>query len=545
MKIPRKYFPHYARYKTKIQSVPTVGSPKRIVIISDTHISKGGLFNSEMFRKGIEEVNKIKNVDYIIHLGDLTQDGTYLTYEYALECLKSIDKEKFYIIPGNHDARNVGYLLFEEFFGGRTFQIDEKDIYILGIDSSIPDQDSGRIGKRIIDKSREFFLNNQEKVRIFCFHHQLIPIPLTGRERSAIVDGGDALKMILESNIDLVMNGHRHISNVYSATNGEGELVIFNSGTLSCNKTRYKELFTYTVLDIFEKALVFSTKKTYTGEEIQRGRYINRVFSPKISNNDKNLICKVIHIANTHFSSNMFNPDIYEKAVEQINAIDAEFVIHSGDVTNSNRIVEFKEAIVKLREIKHPMLIVPGNNDLMEIGWEIFPKLIGPLEPYYENENMRIIGINSVDNVILNGSVGRKKMRETINFFAEKPRNKINFITFYHNLIPHPKTRFDQMLSDSGNVLKFFTESTNKIHFILTGHDHIAFSLQLEDTIISSCGTLSSREISDTSGNTFSVIYCYDNGSVEIETRNISDDTSQVTGHYWVNLDGRNNNDED
>ncbi len=536
MKIPRKYFPHYTRYQKKIKEIPMLGTPKRLVLISDTHITKGGLFNPDIFQKGIEEISKIKKVDYIIHLGDLTHDGTFLNYQYALDRIEPLLKDNFYIIPGNHDAKNVGYLLFEEFFKGRTFQVEDNNLFILGIDSSIPDQDSGRIGHRTIEKSKEIFLNHSNKIRIFCFHHQLIPIPLTGRERSAIIDGGDALKMILETNLDLVLNGHRHISNVYSCTNGNGELVIFNSGTFSCNKTRYKELFSYTIVDIFNKAVTFTTKKMYDGTKIQRGRYINRIFHPNEFKVDHDVFVKIVHIANTHVSSGNFLDNMFQKAVKLINEINADIVIHSGDLTNSNKFSEYKTAFTKIKEIKHPKLIIPGNNDLRTIGWEIFPKMIGPLEPYFENDKIRIVGINSVDHAIENGTIGRRRVNETTSFFKQKEKNKINIITFYHNLIPHPKTKFESMLSDSGNVLKFFTDPDNSIHLILTGHDHISFSLQIEDTISSTCGTISSKEVFDIKGNSFDIINCYRDGFIKIEKVFIDTGESEIKGQYWVNL---------
>ena len=537
MKLSTKFFPHYARYKKRIKEIPTKGNPKRIIIISDTHITDGHIFNNTIFKKGIEEISKIKHVDYIIHLGDLTHAGTYLDYQMALDYIEPINNEKFYIIPGNHDARNVGYLLFEEFFESRTFEIEDEKLFILGVDSSIPDLDSGKIGMRNIEKIRQIFSgNNQNKIKIFCFHHQLLPIPLTGRERSAIIDGGDALKMILDANIDLIINGHRHISNVYSCTDGDGELIVFNSGNFSCNKTRYRELFTYTILDVFDKAITITTKKLMDGERLKRGRYINRVFNPNPLIHDKQLIFKMVQIANTHFSKVEFNAEIYEKAIRQINSIDADLVIHTGDVTNSNTIEEFEMANALLNKILHPKIIIPGDNDLITIGWELFPKMIGPLDIYFENEKFRVIGINSIDKALKSGNVGRKTVQDTIKIFNRFPKNKINIVCFYHNLIPHPKSRFETILTDSGNVLKSFTEPINKIDFILSGHDHISFTFQVEDTILSSCGTISSNEYLDLNGNTYNIINCYKDGFIEIERIIVESNRSDMIGQYWINI---------
>ncbi|TFH29336.1 MAG: hypothetical protein E4G98_04030, partial [Promethearchaeota archaeon] len=85
--------PKYARYEhtLKIDTPPSFS--RRIVLLSDTHISSGinSSFNSIMFRKGIGEISAIKDVDYIIHLGDLTHDGTYLEYEIALDMIRRIN----------------------------------------------------------------------------------------------------------------------------------------------------------------------------------------------------------------------------------------------------------------------------------------------------------------------------------------------------------------------------------------------------------------------------------------------------------------------
>ena len=118
---------------------------KRIVIISDTHLSPSGSeFNPKAFNKGMEQINKIKDVDLYIHLGDITQSGTLIDYEYAIEQmekLKPISNAPIYYLIGNHDAKNVGYLLFEELIGegNRYFEYDDDSLFVLGLDSTKQD----------------------------------------------------------------------------------------------------------------------------------------------------------------------------------------------------------------------------------------------------------------------------------------------------------------------------------------------------------------------------------------------------------------------
>ena len=533
--INEAYLPDYTRYKKQSNLKLSRTAKKRIVLISDSHITAGGMFNKKIFETAVEEIKNIKDKDYVIHLGDLTQSGTYLEYKYALECIKDIRDEKFRIIPGNHDAKNVGYLIFEELFDSRSFTIEDDDLFIVGFDCSVPDLDTGRIGMQNLATIGEMFKNVKNKIKILCFHHHLIPIPLTGRERSSILDGGDALEMIMAADIDIVLNGHRHISNVYSCTNGENEVIIFNAGTVSCNKTRYKELFSYTIMDINTHSVHFSTKQIMDQKTITRARYINRKYNAEPDAAEKKLLLKLVHIGNTHFSADNFLDEIYQEAVRQINALEPDLVIHSGDVTDSNKLSEFEVASSKLNHLRAPVCIVPGQRDLQNFGWELFPGMIGSLEPVFENDKLRVIGINSVDCTLENGLIGRKKMFDTVNLLKEKPPGRINVVTFYHSVIPHPNTKFDSILSDAGAVLKHFTFPQHNIHILLCGQDHISFALQIEETVISSCGTLSSSEYLDLNGNTYNIITCYADGFAEIERVYVRSNKKERIGRYWIN----------
>lgn len=372
------------------------------------------------------------------------------------------------------------------------------------------------------------------KIKILCFHHHLIPIPLTGRERSTIIDGGDALEMILDADIDIVLNGHRHISNIYSCTNGEKEVIIFNVGTLACNKTRYKELFSYTVMDVKSRTVHFTTRQVLDQKVITRGRYINPQYHPLPARRDKKLKLKIVHIGNTHFSTDNFLEEIYQEAVRQINALHPDMVIHTGDITNANKLPEFEMASSKLKHITAPLFLLPGHRDLQTFGWELFTRMIGPVEPQYENGKVRVVGLNTVDRALENGIIGRKRMFETIRYFKEKPADRINIITFYHNLIPHPGTRFESMLSDAGAVLKNFTFPDNNIHILLCGYNHLSYSLQIEETILSSCGTLSSADYLNIKGNTYNIICCYEDGYVEVERVYVRSHKTEIIGCYWI-----------
>ena len=142
-----------------------------------------------------------------------------------------------HVIPGNHDARNVGLIHFEKHIGDRKFiHIDKSGGFaIIGFDSSEPDINDGQIG---IDQL-EWLKNELNKIpddicKIVTFHHHLLPIPQTGRERNILLDSGDFLRVFREYGVDFVFNGHKHVPNVWMIE----KMVTLNSGTATTQKLR-------------------------------------------------------------------------------------------------------------------------------------------------------------------------------------------------------------------------------------------------------------------------------------------------------------------
>ncbi len=478
----------------------------RFVLFSDTHI--GGRYDELILMKGIEYINSI-NADYFIHCGDLTDSGTLANYEIAKLYLKKIEKKPVLIVPGNHDSKNVGDLLFEEIIGKRFWvHTDTKNkVKILGLDSSEPDKDTGRMGPKAIKRIYLEFADLPEYwLKVLVFHHQTLPIPYTGRERSALVDAGDAIKAILDCNVHLVFNGHRHISNVYRMSDGVMNAWIVNVGTLSCKKTRYREEYSMTVVDadLQKNNLVIHNllmKKDPVEEFIKYSGKFQDFKAPE----DKKKIATIIQIGNTAFSNNKFRMDMYLKGVEAINLIPADVVVHCGEVTGASYYTEFQQAKSLLTNIKKPLIIVPGDNDSYPLGWELFPEFIGDPNPIFKNKNIIVKGFNStiVDEHV--GRMGRGNTREMLKILSDK--SKVGVVAFHHSIAPLPGTKHDAELEDAGDVLSNIVN--NRINLVLTGAKNRAGCWQINDTVFVNAGTLSSINITSKDGNSFNIINIY------------------------------------
>src|SRR5438874_2368810 len=197
-----------------------------IAQISDVHVG-GARYREELLRTAIDELN-VAEPDLVVVAGDLTDDGYPDQYPAAREELARIACEHVVRVPGNHDARNVGYVLFEDTFGARDsrlrLELPGGDLALVAVDSSKPDLDEGEIGREHYGWIEEGFAGEAD-LRVFVCHHHLMPIPGTGRERNQVLDAGDVLSLLRQSKVDLVLAGHCHVPYVWPVAGLQGKSV--------------------------------------------------------------------------------------------------------------------------------------------------------------------------------------------------------------------------------------------------------------------------------------------------------------------------------
>lgn len=206
-----------------------------IAQLSDVHVG-GSRYRQELLHVAIAEVNAAEP-DLVVIAGDITDDGYPDQYPLAREELAAIECPQVVPVPGNHDARNVGYVRFEESFGTRDtrlrIDVGDLDVALVAVDSSKPDIDEGEIGREHYPWIEEGFEGDAD-LRVFVCHHHLLPIPGTGRERNQVLDAGDVLALLRQLHVDLVLSGHRHVPYVWPVAG----MYLVHSGTVSTLRTR-------------------------------------------------------------------------------------------------------------------------------------------------------------------------------------------------------------------------------------------------------------------------------------------------------------------
>ena len=202
-----------------------------IVQLSDIHV--GAQFREAVFDQVIEELNSLKP-DVVIITGDLTNEGLKEQYEKCKTLISKINVDRIIAISGNHDYRNTGYLHFKKYFPYQTINELSDDVVLITIGTARPDRDEGEVGHRQTLWLERTMKKYKERIKILAMHHHLIGIPDTGSDRLTIIDAGDVLRATLDSDVDLVLCGHKHRPWLWDFN----KLLIANAGSVSSERVR-------------------------------------------------------------------------------------------------------------------------------------------------------------------------------------------------------------------------------------------------------------------------------------------------------------------
>ena len=224
-----------------------------IVQLSDLHV--GSQFQPEVFETVVKEVNEL-NPDVIVITGDLTNEGLMKEYKKCKLLLTKFNTKKIISISGNHDYRNTGYLLFKKFFPFETVNELDDDVVLVTVGTARPDRNNGEVGYRQNLWLERTMKKYKDKVKIVAMHHHLIPIPDTGSDEITVVDAGDVLRTVLDTQVDVVLCGHKHRPWAWNF----GKLTVVNAGTATSERLRGLFENTYNILTISNKKIQVDLK---------------------------------------------------------------------------------------------------------------------------------------------------------------------------------------------------------------------------------------------------------------------------------------------
>jgi len=169
-------------------------------------------------------------------------------------------------------------------------------------------------------------------------------------------------------------------------------------------------------------------------------------------------------------------PGTWPQAIAAVDAAKVDLILIAGDLTDAGTREEMAVFKRKLKQFNAPVLFVPGNHDVGEVGKgkgktsitaervKLFASKVGPNWYARDEAGVRIIGINS----LLFGS-GLKAEKEQWKFLEKelaKPHPKPTFLMEHYPLVgtrhvqPEVRERLLHLLEQGG------------VRTVLTGHLH-------------------------------------------------------------------------
>jgi 3',5'-cyclic AMP phosphodiesterase CpdA len=218
------------------------------------------------------------------------------------------------------------------------------------------------------------------------------------------------------------------------------------------------------------------------------------------------------HLSDIHCGDPHFVPDLMERAIAEINDLDPDIVVCSGDLTTYGFKEEFARARHYLERIAcDALVVVPGNHDSRNVGYVHFEELIGERRSVVRRGGATVVAVDSTEPDLDHGQIGRGIYGWIEEQFADPAELRI--FVLHHHLLPIPGTgRERNVVYDAGDAIECLQRAG--VQLVLSGHKHVPYAWKLEDLFVVNTGTVSTLRLR---GNTRP---CYN--VVEIEGSHVA-----------------------
>jgi 3',5'-cyclic-AMP phosphodiesterase len=212
----------------------------------------------------------------------------------------------------------------------------------------------------------------------------------------------------------------------------------------------------------------------------------------------------IAHISDLHCGEAYFEPNLLERAISEVNDLDPDIVVCSGDLTTFGFRHEYALAREYLNRIRcDSLVVIPGNHDSRNVGYVHFEELFGERNSVLRKDGVTVVAVDSTEPDLDNGQIGRGRYRWIEEQFADDSRLRI--FVLHHHLLPVPGTgRERNVVYDAGDALECLQRSG--VHLVLSGHKHVPYAWRLENLFVVNTGTVSSLRLRGNTRPCYNVI---------------------------------------
>jgi len=202
---------------------------------------------------------------------------------------------------------------------------------------------------------------------------------------------------------------------------------------------------------------------------------------------------RLVHISDIHVGSFHFVSNLLNRAIKEINEMQPEIVVVSGDLTNEGFRQEYSAVKSYIDNIKcERVVVIPGNHDSRNVGYVHFEDLFGSRNSVVYLPGITIVALDSSEPDLNEGRLGRQNYRWMVEKLDRPDDFKI--VVLHHHLLPIPGTgRERNIIVDAGDFLELLVEKD--INLVLSGHRHVPHVWKFENIHVVNAGTVSSLRV--------------------------------------------------
>ena len=214
----------------------------------------------------------------------------------------------------------------------------------------------------------------------------------------------------------------------------------------------------------------------------------------------------IAHISDLHCGGPYFEPNLLERAISEVNDLEPDIVVCSGDLTTFGFKHEYQvaRAVPRQAATASRSSSIPGNHDSRNVGYVHFEELFGERNSVLRKGGVAVVAVDSTEPDLDHGQIGRGRYRWIEEEFAAEPA-ELRIFVLHHHLLPVPGTgRERNVVYDAGDAIECLQRAG--VHLVLSGHKHVPYAWRLENLFVVNTGTVSSLRLRGNTRPCYNVI---------------------------------------
>ncbi len=214
----------------------------------------------------------------------------------------------------------------------------------------------------------------------------------------------------------------------------------------------------------------------------------------------------IAHLSDIHFGA--IDTAIIEPLVALLGDLSPDLIAVSGDLTQRARTAQFVAARAFLDRLPQPQIVVPGNHDVPL--YNVFRRFVQPLgkyrryitddlQPFYEDDEMAVIGINTARSLTIKGGRINKEQIATLRDKLCGLGESIAKIVVTHHPFDLPTGHLDSdIVGRAPLAMKTLAECrvdvflAGHMHIMHTGHTAVRYKVAGHSALVIQAGTATS-----------------------------------------------------